>query len=185
MLLSVVEKKKLNFHCQRVVFRLDSHPNHPPLPLFSFPSSLYPLASSPPLPQRRWWPGWTWCRDRYLTLRWRRAPFPVWAHWRASRPPRSPINSSWLTSASWAPCCLRCTSWAGWGNGRWPSRQRWEGREKRKQSVWNVNVMGVLANQVRLYRFIIKSHFCLSPKYGHKNRRHGSSQSVKLMASNQ
>lgn len=48
MLLSVVEKKKLNFHCQRVVFRLDSHPNHPPLPLFSFPSSLYPLASSPP-----------------------------------------------------------------------------------------------------------------------------------------
>lgn len=97
-------------------------------PFFFFPLILIvpslPLFSLPPL-QRRWWPGGKWCRDRYLTLRWRRAPCPAWARWQASQPPRSPINSSWLISISWAPCCPRCISWGDWGRGRWPSRQRW------------------------------------------------------------
>lgn len=90
----------------------------------SFSYKYFPLILSL---QRRWWPGRKWCRDRYLTLRWRRAPCPAWARWRASRPPRSPISSSWPTSTSWEPCCPRCISWGGWERDRWPSSQRWVG----------------------------------------------------------
>lgn len=107
---SIICPKTLGFLCQPFFSLILIVPS---LPLFSLPL------------QRRWWPGGKWCRDRYLTLRWRRAPCPAWARWQASRPPRSPINSSWLISISWAPCCPHCISWGDWGRGRWLSRQRW------------------------------------------------------------
>lgn len=93
-----------------------SSPNRPAVPLLvSFSSDWL------------WRPGRTWCRDKSLTLRWRRFPYPAWALWRASQPPRSPISWSWQTSTSWEPCCPRYTFWGGWGRGRSASRRRWGG----------------------------------------------------------